>query len=103
MATENIDIVKIELHFPIADGRVLVQGPLTYRQDGLATQHNADFMRDPRFGDTILAVAEEFWDCTSGPQDPTTKKGRCSDAANVHFQGSRDLGDTMVLPGDNPP
>lgn len=56
-------------------------------------------------GDTILAVAEEFWDCTSGPQDPTTtpKKGRCSDAANVHFQGSRDLGDTMVLPGDNPP
>ncbi len=23
--------------------------PLTYNQDGLATQHNADFMRDPRF------------------------------------------------------
>jgi len=54
-------------------------------------------------GDTILAVSEEFWDCTSGPNDPLTKKGRCSDAANVHFQGSRDLGDTMVLPGDNPP
>jgi hypothetical protein len=25
------------------------QVPLTYNQDGLATQHNADFMRDPRF------------------------------------------------------
>jgi hypothetical protein len=46
---------------------------------------------------TVLAVAEEFWDCKSGP------KGRCSDGANVHFQGSRDLGDTMILPSDNPP
>jgi hypothetical protein len=47
-------------------------------------------------GDTVLAVSEEFWGCSSGPQD------RCSAAANVHFQGTRDLGDTMVLPGDNP-
>jgi len=44
--------------------------------------------------DTVLAVAEEFWDCTNGPQ------GRCSDSANVHFQGSRDLGDVMILPGE---
>ena len=27
----------------------LVYGPLTYNQDGLATVHNCDFMRDPRF------------------------------------------------------
>lgn len=27
----------------------LVRGKLTYRQDGLATTHNADFMRDPKF------------------------------------------------------
>jgi O-methyltransferase len=27
----------------------LVQGPLTYNQDGLATCHNSDFMTDPRF------------------------------------------------------
>lgn len=27
----------------------LVAGPLTYNQDGLATVHNADFMREPRF------------------------------------------------------
>jgi hypothetical protein len=26
-----------------------VAGPLTYNQDGLATVHNADFMREPRF------------------------------------------------------
>lgn len=27
----------------------LVQGPLTYNQDGLATRHNSDFMKDPLF------------------------------------------------------
>jgi O-methyltransferase len=26
-----------------------VQGPLTYNQDGLATRHNCDFVRDPKF------------------------------------------------------
>ena len=41
--------LKFEVKFPLADGRTLVQGPLAYNQDGLATQHNADFMRDPRF------------------------------------------------------
>jgi hypothetical protein len=54
-------------------------------------------------GDTVLAVAEEFWDCKNGPPVPGTSQGRCSTAANVHFQGSRDLGDTMVLPSDSPP
>lgn len=43
------DTLRIDLKFPLADGRALVQGPLTYNQDGLATRHNADFMRDPRF------------------------------------------------------
>jgi hypothetical protein len=47
-------------------------------------------------GDTVLAVAEEFWSCTSGPD------GRCSDASNVHVQGTRDLGDVMILPSDSP-
>ena len=41
--------LDFQVKFPLADGRTLVQGPLTYNQDGLATQHNADFMRDPRF------------------------------------------------------
>lgn len=31
------------------NGLELVQGPLTYNSDGLATQHNADFLREPRF------------------------------------------------------
>lgn len=44
-----LDVVKLEVRFPLADGRTLVQGPLTYNQDGLATQHSAEFMRDPRF------------------------------------------------------
>lgn len=44
-----LDQIKLEVRFPLADGRTLVQGPLTYNQDGLATQHNADFLRDPRF------------------------------------------------------
>lgn len=29
----------------------LVDGPLTYNQDGLATRHNADFMQDPLFAE----------------------------------------------------
>ncbi|WP_374372724.1 TylF/MycF/NovP-related O-methyltransferase [Dongia sp.] len=41
--------LKVEVKFPLADGRMLVQGPLTYNTDGLATRHNCDFMRDPGF------------------------------------------------------
>jgi hypothetical protein len=41
--------MKVELKFPLADGRTLVQGPLTYNTDGLATRHNCDFIRDPMF------------------------------------------------------
>lgn len=49
MSSPPNDVIKLEVRFPLADGRTLVQGPLTYNQDGLATRHNADFMRDPRF------------------------------------------------------
>lgn len=48
-APPPLDLLKLELRFPLADGRAMVQGPLTYNQDGLATRHNADFMADPRF------------------------------------------------------
>lgn len=34
---------------------VLVPGPLTYNQDGLATQHNCDFITDQRFQDAYQA------------------------------------------------
>jgi len=43
------EILAIDLAFPLADGRQLVQGPLSYNQDGLATQHSAEFIRDPKF------------------------------------------------------
>lgn len=49
MSTNPNDVIKLEVRFPLADGRTLVQGPLTYNQDGLATRHNCDFMRDTRF------------------------------------------------------
>src|SRR5690349_16977452 len=41
--------LQLNVKFPLADGRTLVQGPLTYNTDGLATQHNAEFVRDPDF------------------------------------------------------
>ena len=44
-----LDLMKLEVRFPLPDGRALVQGPLAYNQDGLATRHSAEFMRDPRF------------------------------------------------------
>lgn len=53
-----LNTLRIDLNFPLADGRTLVQGPLTYNQDGLATQHNADFMRDARFIEAYKAGME---------------------------------------------
>lgn len=40
----------------------LVSGPLTYNQDGLATAHNADFMREPRFQEAYaLGASTGSW------------------------------------------
>ncbi len=50
--------------------------------------------------DTVVAVAEEFWQCSGGPKDPLTGETRCTTAANVHYQGTRDLGDKMILFSD---
>lgn len=52
------DVLKLEVKFPLADGRTLVQGPLAYNQDGLATQHSAEFMREPRFLEAYRAGME---------------------------------------------
>lgn len=39
-----------------------VEGPLTYNQDGLASRHNCDFMRDPRFVEAYrLGEATGSW------------------------------------------
>ncbi|MFH1740616.1 MAG: TylF/MycF/NovP-related O-methyltransferase [bacterium] len=48
-AKETNQNVQIGIKFPLPDGRLLVQGPLTYNADGLATRHNADFLKDPVF------------------------------------------------------
>ncbi|MBV8152007.1 MAG: class I SAM-dependent methyltransferase, partial [Candidatus Eremiobacteraeota bacterium] len=41
--------LNVTFELPLPDGRMLAQGPLTFNFDGLATNHNADFMTDPRF------------------------------------------------------
>lgn len=56
--TQPLDLIKLEVRFPLADGRTLVQGPLSYNQDGLATQHNADFLREARFLEAYRAGME---------------------------------------------
>lgn len=53
-----LDLVELKVHFPLPDGRTLVQGPLSYNQDGLATQHDASFLRDPRFVDAYRVGTE---------------------------------------------
>lgn len=58
MSGAPLDVVKLEVRFPLADGRTLVQGPLTYNQDGLASQHSAEFIRDPRFARAYAAGME---------------------------------------------
>lgn len=45
----NSQNLQINISFPLQDGRTLVQGPLSYNADGLATKHNADFLKDPLF------------------------------------------------------
>lgn len=58
MVTGPLESLRVDLKFPLPDGRTLVQGPLTYNQDGLATKHNADFMREPRFVDAYRVGME---------------------------------------------
>lgn len=47
--TTDKDKLNITVQFPLPDGRTLVQGPLTYNSDGLATRHNTEFQSNPRF------------------------------------------------------
>jgi O-methyltransferase len=43
------DVLALTIQLPLPDGRTLVQGPLRYNADGLASRHNADFIADPTF------------------------------------------------------
>lgn len=57
----------------------VVQGPLTYNQDGLATLHNSDFIRDPRFSRAYaLGKATGSWG-----GDPLWRVQVCCWAASV--------------------
>lgn len=47
--------LTINVPLPLPDGRDLVQGPLTYNTDGLATRHNAEFRNHPRFAKAYAA------------------------------------------------
>jgi hypothetical protein len=57
-ARQTDQTVQITFRLPTPDGRVLVQGPLTYNADGMATSHNADFLKDPRFQKAYRCSAE---------------------------------------------
>lgn len=50
--------LNVNLRFPLSDGRVLVQGPLTYGQDGLYSTHSCSFVRDQRFIDAYRVGME---------------------------------------------
>ena len=50
MADQILQVpVKLDIRFPLPDGRTLIQGPLTYNTDGLASKHNCEFIADPKF------------------------------------------------------
>jgi O-methyltransferase len=50
--------LSLTLSFPLADGRDLIDGPLTYKSDGLATKHSTDWMSEPRFARAYQAAME---------------------------------------------
>lgn len=41
-----VKVLRLLTHIDLYE---LIPGPMTYSQDGMATSHNADFLRDPRF------------------------------------------------------
>jgi O-methyltransferase len=41
--------LNLTISFPLPDGRDIVEVPLTYKTDGLATKHSVHWMREPRF------------------------------------------------------
>jgi hypothetical protein len=50
------DRIDLSVNFPLADGRAMVKGPLTYNADGLYTVHSVDWMHDPRFVEAYRAA-----------------------------------------------
>jgi len=52
----------------------------------------------PVFGNTILGVLEEFWEC-DGSRHPD---GICTTASNLHFTGTREQGDLLIISPELP-
>jgi hypothetical protein len=58
-------VVSFDVNFPLADGTVMVQGPLTYNSDGLSTQHSVSWMSEPAFGEAYrrgMATGHKYGD-----------------------------------------
>lgn len=70
----NQQSLQLDIKFPLQDGRTLVQGPLSYNQDGLATKHNASFMNDPLFKEAYRLGSE------------TCKDHKREEFANLHIE-----------------
>jgi hypothetical protein len=67
-------------------------------QGTLTGQSRIRTVAGPDFGNTILGVLEEFWQC-----DPERHpEGVCSTAANLHQTGTRDQGDLLIISPELP-
>jgi hypothetical protein len=53
------------------------------------------------FGNTILGVLEEFWGCELSP-GISGFNSTCSASANLHFTGTRQKGDLLILSPELP-
>ncbi len=69
-------------------GLGVLREPITYNRDGLATQHNCDFINDPRFAEKLIKPANKR----------VRGKAATSSGARLYAAGRRDKGKS--LPGD---
>jgi hypothetical protein len=72
--------------------------PYTAVQGTLTGQSRIRPVEGQVFGNTLLGVVEEFWEC-----DPSAHpNGVCSTAFNLHFTGTRAKGDLLILSPELP-
>jgi len=70
------------------------QSIFSFNVEGTLTgQTRIRSLTSPDSANTVVGITEEFWE-SSGPN------GRSSDATNIHFAGTRDQSDTIVLHPD---
>ena len=57
--------VTFNVNFPLADGTVMVQGPLSYNADGMMTTHGTAWMEEPKFAESCrigMATGHRYGD-----------------------------------------